>query len=383
LRPRSFSPSRGSVFARSGTADVTINNCKVINPDENAGEGGGGLVLSGTHSRVTNCYCENMFDAAIGFDDADYCISSGNTIVLNAVDGGGSLISVGAQMQITLGASHNTIKGNTFKGIPLNGITMFGNGVLPDCKGNVIQGNTFDGGGAVSNTSSFGIILDEFSKDNVIDGNTFSNWSNTSAGSAIVRCYPRNNQVTNNIISDLDEDGNRATQTMRGVAIRFDDNPNESCTVTNNTISVGGTSVFFSDGDYLDTKSIIVENNIFHADTVDTLNKCLFGVDIDNTGTQHLRINNNNFTGTFGSEFNGTWDYIGLFQGSFVSHRRPLAKVGYDTKVLYRNNIPVTGAWKVGDIIYDTTPNGGAFIGWICVVAGSVGTWKTFGAITV
>lgn len=44
---------------------------------------------------------------------------------------------------------------------------------------------------------------------------------------------------------------------------------------------------------------------------------------------------------------------------------------------------PTTGTWKVGDIVYNDTPTAGGFIGWVCVTAGTPGTWKTFGAISV
>lgn len=42
---------------------------------------------------------------------------------------------------------------------------------------------------------------------------------------------------------------------------------------------------------------------------------------------------------------------------------------------------PTVGTWKVGDIVYDTTPSASGNIGWVCVTAGTPGTWKTFGTI--
>ena len=42
----------------------------------------------------------------------------------------------------------------------------------------------------------------------------------------------------------------------------------------------------------------------------------------------------------------------------------------------------LTGTFKVGDIIYRTTPTASGTIGWICTTAGTPGTWKTFGAIS-
>jgi hypothetical protein len=43
---------------------------------------------------------------------------------------------------------------------------------------------------------------------------------------------------------------------------------------------------------------------------------------------------------------------------------------------------PTTGAWNVGDIVYNSAPTAGGTIGWVCTTAGTPGTWKTFGAIS-
>lgn len=42
---------------------------------------------------------------------------------------------------------------------------------------------------------------------------------------------------------------------------------------------------------------------------------------------------------------------------------------------------PAAGTWNVGQIIYNPYPDAG-FIGWVCTVEGTPGTWKTFGAVT-
>jgi hypothetical protein len=44
---------------------------------------------------------------------------------------------------------------------------------------------------------------------------------------------------------------------------------------------------------------------------------------------------------------------------------------------------PTTGTWARGDILWNVTASAGGFAGWICVTAGTPGTWKTFGAISV
>lgn len=43
---------------------------------------------------------------------------------------------------------------------------------------------------------------------------------------------------------------------------------------------------------------------------------------------------------------------------------------------------PVSGTYEVGDIVYNSAPTSGGYIGWVCTVAGTPGTWNTFGLIS-
>lgn len=43
--------------------------------------------------------------------------------------------------------------------------------------------------------------------------------------------------------------------------------------------------------------------------------------------------------------------------------------------------IPTTGTYKVGDIVFNKVPISGGYVGWVCTVAGTPGTWKGFGLI--
>lgn len=54
---------------------------------------------------------------------------------------------------------------------------------------------------------------------------------------------------------------------------------------------------------------------------------------------------------------------------------------GLKGKVVYANTAPSTGTWAVKDICYNTEPSSGEYIGWVCTVAGTSGTWKGFGLI--
>ena len=51
-------------------------------------------------------------------------------------------------------------------------------------------------------------------------------------------------------------------------------------------------------------------------------------------------------------------------------------------RMFFGSGAPGSGTWARGDVIYDTTPSASGFIGWVCVTAGTPGTWKTFGAIS-
>lgn len=52
-------------------------------------------------------------------------------------------------------------------------------------------------------------------------------------------------------------------------------------------------------------------------------------------------------------------------------------------RVFAASAAPSVGNWLQGDIVYNTAPTAGGFVGFVCVVSGAPGTWKTFGAISV
>lgn len=42
---------------------------------------------------------------------------------------------------------------------------------------------------------------------------------------------------------------------------------------------------------------------------------------------------------------------------------------------------PTTGTWTRNTIVWNSAPSAGGVIGWVCVTAGTPGTWKSFGTI--
>lgn len=52
-------------------------------------------------------------------------------------------------------------------------------------------------------------------------------------------------------------------------------------------------------------------------------------------------------------------------------------------RIEYGSAAPTTGTWQPGDIVFNANAAAGGFVGWVCTAAGTPGTWKTFGAISV
>ena len=54
---------------------------------------------------------------------------------------------------------------------------------------------------------------------------------------------------------------------------------------------------------------------------------------------------------------------------------------GIPTKIYAGTSAPSSGYHSRGEIVYNSAPDTGQPIGWVCITAGTVGTWKPFGTI--
>jgi hypothetical protein len=52
---------------------------------------------------------------------------------------------------------------------------------------------------------------------------------------------------------------------------------------------------------------------------------------------------------------------------------------GVSKQITHANAAPASGTWAVGDIVFNQTPSVGNPAGWMCIVAGTPGTWKAMG----
>ncbi len=118
-------------------------------------------------------------------------------------------------------------------------------------------------------------------------------------------------------------------------------------------------------------------------------------IDAYTTDVQAIRFNNLNNVAMSGNEFFGQYSFNNLnntcvIEGNrftsagLVEGRTLISSWDLDeTKVNVSSSaVPSTGTWKVGDIVYAPTPASAGYIGSVCTVAGTPGTWKTFGLIS-
>jgi hypothetical protein len=130
--------------------------------------------------------------------------------------------------------------------------------------------------------------------------------------------------------------------------------------------------------------SAIVTNNIFYSDQAFSATS---GFEFINTWeSSKIILANNIFDNPNGFKTVRTADGItnsylkeNFSTGNFGNRpmtNAPEAIIGYGTAA------PTTGGFKQGDIVLNTSAAASGFVGWVCVTAGTPGTWKTFGAIS-
>ena len=82
------------------------------------------------------------------------------------------------------------------------------------------------------------------------------------------------------------------------------------------------------------------------------------------------------------SEWPGADHVIDNNVGSFVSVASRIPMIYRAQSELYASAAPVGGYHKKGEYRINNDPDSAEFFGWVCTVAGTPGTWKTFGLIS-
>lgn len=266
--------------------------------------------------------------------------------------------------------------------------------------GNVIRnadqaGISVVGSASMAQTYVNGLVI----SNNVIEGVTNVDGILGNSAGIVVR-YHDKAIISNNVIDNV-------INSSSGILAKN----NISCSILGNMVTnvLNGKGIFV---EYSGSKAIVNDNTLYNING--------YGITISNNSSTEIITNNNHIKGTVdygiislsGNSIIYSGNFIdsisGLSRGMYV-HQSSIATIsgnivgtGVTTKLSYTagnglvqqsgNNFnptisygtaaPSGGTWRKGDIIYNTNPASASFIGWVCTVAGSPGTWTTFGSIT-
>lgn len=118
-------------------------------------------------------------------------------------------------------------------------------------------------------------------------------------------------------------------------------------------------------------------DSIVTGNTVQSINNTSYGISC--TGSP-CTMRDNQLLGTFtsGKVYVG---YRGLVSTGIVLNQNRIEMDGPTGNItIWDTTTPSTGYWIQGDMVYNTSPSSGNYIGWVCTTTPS--TWKTWGAIS-
>jgi len=115
------------------------------------------------------------------------------------------------------------------------------------------------------------------------------------------------------------------------------------------------------------------------------VNRGLTFASTDAASEFHLRNFNNSGSGMSSTAWTDSSSLvlspIKTWNGSAVASSNKQGNSTVINTVDYNTAAPTTGTWTVGSVRYNSGPAVGEPLGWLCVVAGTPGTWAAFGAV--
>lgn len=400
-------------------ANIAINAVNTSERLTGVNSCGISVTTESTNFKINNVFINSSPAVGIYVDNSSFGEISHNEIINTLADG----------IHITNKSHHVSVMGNILKG---NGddfiavISYVSNSDL--CRNITIANNICD-----THINGRGIVVSGGEKitinGNVVTGsygagihvsselsyvtygcNNITATGNTIENAGVNLTYPgiqvigrSGYEVKNIIISDncLNTINYMGIQVLTASGVIVSKNTINNC--TSNGIFCGAQS-----------KNIIVKENI-----LETIAE--YGVYIDNTCTGKVHISDNIFTDTntgnvastdciqiqagptglyptiIGNYHSNPSGYVlermveaivpdVVYQDNF-STATSYFDVGDNAKLVNKKRIaigttaPTTGTWDQGDRVYNYTPAAGAYVGWVCTVAGTPGTWKGFGLI--
>lgn len=104
------------------------------------------------------------------------------------------------------------------------------------------------------------------------------------------------------------------------------------------------------------------------------------GVTVDSSGTAAVLLSGDTGEVEIDGDFSAHAAPVS-FGGGFVGKLRAPSMPGYTSRDYVGTAAPTTGTWSRGDTVWNRTPSAGAALGWVCVSAGTPGTWKAMASL--
>ena len=419
IRDCYFDNFNGGIMLVASNSLITVDNNKFFNmlfPTDNSeitGEGktgGYGVVLQGAN----NCtIVNNYFDKTVErhciymgrVPDSESTVGYNNSIINNRFNGiiQNTHITNYEFLVKIMGNNNVTVSGNTFNG-GLGHLWLIAAGTVdPQPRNITVTGNVFKNIHQGSATSSSGAIATASNESPTtilenctITGNTIID---CDCRSAIKIDYMKNSIISNNTIKDCTGYGimlqfgvkdsminnNIIYNVVRGIQLKGDSTNGDTCDIKGNQIKECEFGIWLDDIRFGNITSNNIRTNKYQSII---LNKgCFEGV-----------INNNKFDGgnkavaIKSSNNKDFFFYDNVFgthsaekvENSTVRLLKPFLVAGNrEQKEFTGTSIPEDGTWTEGDRMYYTVPGSDSYIGAVCTVGGTPGTWKNFGKIIV
>ena len=297
--------------------NLTIRKCRCNNVKEDF------LYLDGdpesTDGIVENVYINNCFINNTGYENTQ---TSSNSIGIN-------------------GDCKNIF-------INDNIITNNINGIKTDKRYETVPSNIYIINNIISNNREDGITL--HSNENFIINNKFS--YNNQDG-----FYAResnNVHFVNNIVNNSARYGIYFNKVTHGII--------DGCVAYDNSAS----GIYVGNNSALKCEHITVSNCECYGTTNTSQNIGIYMFYADDVKVLSCKSYNNKSYNYYLGDPNTT---------NLVSQLNPSYAKNNVRSLMYSNSIPTSGHYNVGDIVFYDTPSAGGYIGAVCTVAGTPGTW--------
>lgn len=410
-----------NTFTTMGVAGLACEGIKYATVSNNIIRGVfGNITDAGDTSTASSQYADGVY-----FLDCLDCAVTGNTIE-NIIRIGVVLEGQGSAITDNIAIVGNTFRNmNSCRGLQLN--TAVWSEVNHVGYGCTVSGNVMDNTGAAAGTNPQRAI--EGYRLN-ITGNYITGWdtgingveftaigntirsSTSKFGAAIGVTYQQSGMTTviaDNVIEKNGGTGLQIYQSYGDIHVRgntFKDNGQLADTTT----TPDNCSGIRIDRHYNDQR-IVINGNTFissanQSATTGQLMAILSiaGGDVSRTN-RYMTDNQFIFTGTFSDSYPAnlqkvpcSYAYDNTSPGGFFYYELMGNWNNWNSKAPqpagdypiysgtpnfcgYSATIPATGTYKVGDFFYNSNVGATGFLGWICTVAGTPGTWYEFGPV--